>query len=217
MCFRKLLLMVWVILLLAYSLWPIETRASSWDKEFDLALTRMYENGMTKYDNVTTYWMQYWVIREQWAKFFSMFMGDILEKNQESVTWQWCDFTDSETFDPTLAEAIDTSCEQWLFKWTQWAFLPQQPLTKAQALTVLVRALEWPQDESVTPRWKNYFDRARWLGLTKEVDVLNLDKPVTRYEIALLLYRAVHDSVDPDLVDLQELEELLLELWLLTS
>jgi hypothetical protein len=72
-------------------------------------------------------------------------------------------------------------------------------------------------EESVTPRWKNYFDRARWLGLTKELDVRDLDKPVTRYEIALLLYRAIHGSMDPDLVDLQELEKLLLELGLLSS
>ncbi len=50
------------------------------------------------------------------------------------------------------------------------------------------------------------------LGLTKESDVRALDKPVTRYEMALLLHRAIHGSPDPDLADMTELEKLLLEL-----
>jgi hypothetical protein len=117
----------------------------------------------------------------------------------------------------TLVDHVLRACELWLFKGTNWSFLPTQPLTKAQALTVLVRALEWKQDEWVDPWWKNYFNRAQWMWLTKEKNVWNLDKPVTRYEMALLLYRAVHDSIDPNALDLQELEELLLELGLLRS
>lgn len=213
-----MLLTLWVILFLAYTLWPVQTRAQSLDPEFDLALTWMYEMWMTKYSNASSYWSNDWLTREQGAKFFAVFMQDVLEKNNGTLEKEWCAFRDSAEFDPTLVDAISLSCELWLFRWTNWLFLPRQPLTKAQALTVLVRALEWMQDEeSVTPRWKNYFDRARWLGLTKELDVRDLDKPVTRYEIALLLYRAIHGSMDPDLVDLQELEKLLLELGLLSS
>lgn len=99
-----------------------------------------------------------------------------------------------------------------LFRGTLGAFLYNQPLTKAQALAVLVRALEWSQDETVSPRWRNYFDLSRSLGLTKEKNVLAVDIPVTRYEMALLLYRAANGGFDPDQQEINELLSILLQL-----
>lgn len=215
MCFRKLLLTVWIVLLASYAFAPIDTKAQSRDPEFDLALEWMYEVGMTKYNTSEQYDPQAYLTREQWAKFFSVFMADVLEKEWSGETA--CIFWDADAFDTTLSDSILLACEQWLFKWTKGDFLPKESLTKAQALTVLIRALEWKQDETYSPRWKQYHDRSVFLWLTKERDVWNLDKPVTRYEMALLLYRAVNDDVDPDLLDLLELEELLIELWLQKS
>ena len=215
MCMRKILLTIWLILLASYSFAPIDTKAQSGDAEFDLALERMYDVGMTKYSTVELYDSQAYLTREQWAKFFSVFMDTVLGK--EWTPWNDCDFVDADLFDVTLTQSIERSCALWLFKWTKWSFLAKEPLTKAQALTVLIRALEWVQDETQQPRWKQYHDRAMFLWLTKERDVWNLDKPVSRYEMALLLYRAVHDDIDPDLLDLQELETLLIELWLQRS
>ncbi|MBP6910774.1 hypothetical protein KBC03_04255, partial [Patescibacteria group bacterium] len=46
-----------------------------------------------------------------------------------------------------------------------------------------------PQDESTTPRWTNYFVKANALGLINESSLANFDKPITRYEMANLMYR----------------------------
>lgn len=69
-------------------------------------------------------------------------------------------------------------------------FDPKQPLTKAQALTVLVRALVGKQNETTTPRRSDYFRVAQQQGWTKETDVMAVDKYVTRYEALLLQFRA---------------------------
>lgn len=217
MCFRKLLLTVGIVLLASYTFAPINTKAQSWDPEFDIALQWMYEVGMTKYNTSEQYDPQAYLTREQWAKFFSVFMDEVVQKNNWALEKDWCDFLDKDKVDVTLVDSVLRSCDLWLFRWTKWNFLPKEALTKAQALTVLIRSLEWMQDESKSPRWKQYHDRSVLLWLTKERDVWNLDKSVSRYEMALLLYRAVHDDIDPNLLDLQELEQLLIELWLQKS
>jgi len=57
---------------------------------------------------------------------------------------------------------------------------------------------------------------ARQLGITNEEDVYSLDTPITRYEIALMIYRAsdANSSLAPDQTQLQlnELADLLLSL-----
>lgn len=85
-------------------------------------------------------------------------------------------------------------------------------LTKAQALTILIRSIQSDKlDETVTPRWKNYFVAAQEAKLTKETNVYAVDKPLTRYELALLLWRVqnplpeVQDEMDTILSVLQEL------------
>ena len=67
-------------------------------------------------------------------------------------------------------------------------------------------------DETVTPRWKNYFMAAQEAKLTKETNVMAIDKPLTRYELALLLWRvqnplpeAPEDDMSTILSVLQEL------------
>ncbi|MDP2669997.1 MAG: hypothetical protein Q8O99_03215 [bacterium] len=70
-------------------------------------------------------------------------------------------------------------------------FGPHDPLTKAQALTVIIRMLDEKQLDESGELWRQaYYDRARELELVKETDVAALDRPVTRYELSLLLYRA---------------------------
>ena len=70
-------------------------------------------------------------------------------------------------------------------------------MTKAQALTVFLRIDGTVLDESKNPRWKNAYEVALEKGYTKVTDVMALDKPMTRYEMALLL-RRVHNSVSAD-------------------
>lgn len=100
--------------------------------------------------------------------------------------------------------------------------MPNQPMTKAQAITVLIRALEQKYDETGNPWRTGYFQRARVLGITKETNVWRLDVPVTRYEIALLLARSQGAtdgivSADEDEAAMSELQELLMQLGLRTQ
>lgn len=44
-------------------------------------------------------------------------------------------------------------------------------------------------DETTDPRYVNYYTRSKELGLTKEANILSLDRPLTRYETVILLYR----------------------------
>lgn len=45
-------------------------------------------------------------------------------------------------------------------------------------------------DESGAYWWHEYRQQAWELGLTKDIEIAHGDKPITRYEVALLLYRA---------------------------
>ena len=47
-------------------------------------------------------------------------------------------------------------------------------------------------DEQRNPWWTTYFQEAHMRGLTKETNIRALDQPITRYELALLLWRVVH-------------------------
>lgn len=63
-------------------------------------------------------------------------------------------------------------------------------MTKAQSIVVLIRLFDNKVlPESSTPRFKNYYDRAFEIGITKDRDMSNFEKDVTRYEVALMIYR----------------------------
>jgi hypothetical protein len=158
------------------------------DEEFVAAVERMHENGLTKYDSAETYRGSELLTREQAAKFFSQFSINVL-LNVIDMT-KYCEFDDLSNADPSLRNSILVSCLLNLFHGSNGQFFPQEPLTKAQAVAVLIRALEGYQPEDLDPWWYYYHARAVELGVTNEQDVTKLDKPVSRYEMALMLYRA---------------------------
>lgn len=158
------------------------------DPEFDSALAWMHENGLTQYQTVDEYRPFDTLTREQAAKFYAEFTKTALGETAEETGE--CQFNDLDSADQTLDESIVDACQMGLFEGSDGNFMPKQPLTKAQSIAVLIRALDGKKDENVSPWWKNYFTQARELGLTKETDVMALDREVTRYEIGLMLYRA---------------------------
>lgn len=204
------ILVIWA--LLVHSLLTPLAHAQENDPELKLAVEWMYDNWLTQYTNTTNFRPNDRLTRQEAAKFFVAFQQ--VANPNTPVPDIGCVFSDSMSFDLTLNSYIFLSCQMGLFKGTNGAFLPTQPLTKAQALTVLVRALEGSKDETVSPRWRGYFDAARKLWLTKEKNVMAIDTPITRYEMALLLYRAENGGVDPDQQEINELLEILLQLWI---
>lgn len=156
--------------------------------EIEKAIYWMYQNWLTKYDNETDYRPDDPLLREEAAKIVGQ-AYNILWFPQE-VKNNECSFSDEETFDPTLKDYIHSTCTYWIFKWNNGKFSAQRSLTKAEALTVLIRILEWKlSSEDFNPRWTLYFTKAKGISLTKETDVLALDRAITRREIALLIYR----------------------------
>jgi hypothetical protein len=44
-------------------------------------------------------------------------------------------------------------------------------------------------DETQTPRWTKYFEEAESMGMVNPSDAITFDNTITRYEVALSLYR----------------------------
>lgn len=166
---------------------PLTMELSSGD-EMDKALYRMFNNGLTKYDTLSGYRPDDQLLREEAAKIIGQ-AYDLLGFEKEIKNTD-CSFSDSESFDPSLAPFIASTCSYWVFKGNDGKFLPQKSLTKAEALTVLIRILEGKSSsQAFEPWWTVYFIKAKEISLTEETEVLSLDRPITRREIALLIYR----------------------------
>lgn len=190
--------------------------ATTPDQEFVKAHEWMYTQGMTVYVSIDAYRPDDRVTREQAAKFFVEFDRQIMGRQAE--TKMYCVYSDEWLFDSTLVGSIQSACNRGLMLWSQWVFWSADPLTKAQALTILIRVLDGVQDETVSPRWKNYYTLAQQKGLTKEKDVWALDRPVTRYELALLLRRVNNPVSDQgEGIEMNEIFDLLMQLWLQTK
>jgi hypothetical protein len=148
----------------------------------------MYANGLTKYDTLSGYRPQDPVLREESAKIIAQAYR-ILGYPQESKNSQ-CNFSDEKSFDSSLSGFIADSCKWGIFKGSNGQFLPHKTLSKAESLTVLMRIFEGnSSSENFTPRWTMYFVKAKAIGLTKEANVNSLDRPTSREELALLIYR----------------------------
>lgn len=50
--------------------------------------------------------------------------------------------------------------------------------------------IDGPIDESKDPWWQGYYDRAVQLGMIEATTTTNFDKPISRYEVAMLLYNS---------------------------
>lgn len=191
----------WVIATSWSISWSVAVNSATWfkldnvvadyDVEFKEALSWMYLNGLTSFGDPSSYRPFDKITRQEAAKVIWRFAKKILEKEQSSgVNLQDCLFSDSVNFSPYLAEDIYQSCTLGIFKWDSNRFYPLSPLTKAQTLVVLVRMFDdRSYSEETTPRFKNYYERAYHLGLVQDRNLANFERAVTRYEIALMVYR----------------------------
>ena len=159
-----------------------------WGEEIDKAIYWMFNNGLTNYDNLTGYRPDDPLLREEAAKIIGQ--AYVILGYPKEVKNTSCSFSDVDSFDPSLAPYIADTCSYWIFRWSNGSFLAQKSLSKAEALTVLIRILEWAlSSEEFTPWWTLYFVKAKNIALTNEADVNSLDRSITRREIALLMYR----------------------------
>ena len=159
------------------------------DPELQEAIHWMYDNGFTIHQTPDTFDPFTILTREQAAKIINTFAalyggaGNILSENS-------CQFSDLVDTSDDLKSHIISVCRQWLLLGVGDKFNPQATMTKAHFIVALVRLLEGKQlDERTEPRRKNYFTLARSLEIIWSADAITFDNPITRYEVAVFLYR----------------------------
>lgn len=178
------------------------------DPELQSAVDWMYENGLTRYDNVNDFNPMGNLLREQAAKFFGAYAVSNLCMVPDAD--MDCDFDDLSDGDASLRSSVVAACQLGLVKGSKGMYYPTQTLTKAAALTILDRAISAAADvdaasEDMTPWWKGHQEAMYDLGITKETDVWAVDRPLTRYEAGLMIYRARYDAECADDIDFTDI------------
>lgn len=154
------------------------------------AITWMHDNGLTIYKDPKQFWVYNEMTREQSSKFFSNFYKTVFEK--PLIMPSENPFKDIDKADPTLIDYIKYSYNLWLFKGTNWKFMPFNSITKAQSLAVIIRMIAWVLDESWAKWYSEYLRRAENLNLLDNINysLETLDSEnIIRWDVALILYR----------------------------
>jgi len=168
---------------------------SQYREELQKAISWMYDNGMTRYNDPVSFMASSPINREQAAKFFWVLAETIYEKEKnESAN---CQFSDLLSADSTLQENIVQACQMWLFQWYNGKYDPKTNLTNSQALAVLSRIVNEKLDESMKPRYRSYYQSgnlwkyvlANWLKIWS---IWWAEKQATRWEIAVMIYRTAN-------------------------
>lgn len=160
----------------------------TWDPEFLLAMSWMYENWLTKYSTEELYRPFDNITREESAKMFAQaFLAFGYDSETKNTA---CDFNDKDDFNPELKDYIQTACSLWLFQWHEWYYYPLNTLSKAEATAVMIRMFEWKLSYETKNPWRaDYYKKAFAIWITNIDNINNYDGDLSRYEIALMLYR----------------------------
>lgn len=180
--------------------------------ELEQAIYRMYHNGLTMYDDDITYRPNDPVTREEAAKLIGQLFQTLQFTAPTSVFN--CSFQDAALFNDSLAQRIQNVCSRGIFRWDPATskYMPHDNLTKWQILAVLTRILEGKtSNEDASPRWIEYYVKMKQLSITNENNLLNIDKNLTRWETALLIYRFKNLIVNSD--GTNNTENILAKLW----
>ena len=162
----------------------------STDPELLEAIYWMYDNGLTIYNNVSDFKPFDIFTREWWAKIFDKFSDMLWLGVSSGYLPNECNFTDISTLSEESQNHIVNVCKKWLIKWSNGLFNPYENMNKSTFIVGLIRMFEWKSlDETTTPWWKNYFEKAEELWLVTAADTTTFDTPISRYEVALFLYK----------------------------
>lgn len=183
MYFNKLWhLAIWAVTLIA-SIWSV----SAYHVDFSTALDRMYDAWLTIYNTEASFRWSDSITRWEASKFTASFGGS----QSLSNSYNKCTFSDISWYDSTLTPHISQACKYWLLKWSNGRFMPNNNLTYAQWVTLVIRALDGFQDESWAQRWSNYFAKANTHGIELEVSQNSANNiNITREQLWLLFYQA---------------------------
>jgi hypothetical protein len=160
------------------------------DPELQEAISWMFDNGFTIHQTASTFNPFTLMNKEQAAKIIDIFAGLYAGGEKQLLPVSSCSFSDLSETPEDLIPHIVSACRQGLIVGVGSQFRPKDTMSKAQFIVALIRLLEGKQlDERVDPRWKNYFELARSLEIVGPGDVITFDNAITRYEVAIFLYR----------------------------
>ncbi len=159
------------------------------DPELLEAIRRMNDNGLTSYKTIPEYQPFAILNREQAAKILTMFAGIFNFTTSGTITND-CNFQDISSTDASLTAYVQQACQLGIMKWSNGYFNPKNTMYKSEFIAAIIRLFQGGKlDESVSPRWKNYFEKAQDIGMIGPADAVTFENPITRYEVALFLYR----------------------------
>jgi hypothetical protein len=171
-------------------------QTSELEKAYDFA----YNNGITTMDSLKKFRTDDSITRQEAAKMFVVFAKKVLGKTREEGFSSECNETLDESWfgspngiddiDPTLSSYLVDACKAnimkgWPIPHTNGAmsFWPFQRLTKAQSLTILMRLVDGRQDESVRPRWENYYKKAAIWNYIALPSMSEMEQSITRGDL----------------------------------
>ena len=155
--------------------------------EFMESINWMYDNWMTSYNTTESFMPYQTITRAQVAKMLDKFAT---ATNLTTIRNQWnCEFTD---VDPQseFKDSITKVCQYGVMAGSNDKFSPDQVVTKAEFVAMLIRLFDWAKlDESVNPWWTEYYKRAIEIWLISAQDTVSFTDEIARYDVATYLYR----------------------------
>lgn len=146
---------------------------------FTNALLWMYNNDMTMYWKASDYDPFNIMTKEQGAKILSTYRKKFITANRETVVCNYTDINNS-----NLKVYIEDVCNYGIFPNTT-TFDPSYNITKVEFVRAIL-AMQWTvANDSNT---QTVIEKALEAELITSSDLSTFDKPITRYEVALMLH-----------------------------
>lgn len=149
-------------------------------------LKRMYRESLTKYSSRNKFRPYDPITRGEVSKFLTAYWWYVGIIPNSDV----CSFSDLGTYDYTLVPHVEQACRMWMIKWHNWYYYPNNHITKAEALAVVLRPFVGMLDETWAYWYQEYYTIWRIAWLTTQ-DVSQMNTPISRYEIGKRMYETI--------------------------
>ncbi|MEI6773621.1 MAG: S-layer homology domain-containing protein [bacterium] len=161
------------------------------DPELLEAIRWMNDNGLTNFKTITEYKPFEILNREQTAKILYNFREVFsLMKTGHNAATETCTFKDASSIDASLITFVEQACAIGMMNGSNGYFNPKGTINKSEFIAAVIRLFEGKKlDETPVPRRTNYFKKAQEIGMIGPADAVTFENPITRYEVALFLYR----------------------------
>lgn len=160
------------------------------DPELLAAIRWMNDNGLTNFKTIQEYKPFEILNREQAAKILYNFWEVFKFMGTQNNVTANCVFKDVSDIDASLITYVEQVCTYGIMNWSDGYFNPKGTINKSQFIAAIIRFFEGKKlDETTIPRRKAYFEKAQDMGMIGPADAVTFENPITRYEVALFLYR----------------------------